>query len=401
MRGIAGIGDKVWNDSLAMTVGAIGTTGFAPALIEALTHVSPFNYSVIFAYCNSAPPLDLFDTFPPAKRRVFVDDYQAGPYLLDPVFIAKPEAWGPGPHRVADLAPDRFPQSQYFRSYYVQTGLSEEIAFFAPINRETRVVISLMRDAARLPPFAARERKRLSSVAPLVAAASVQNWKDIEGRFSGRARGRKIEETERILASAFRRFGEGRLTGREGRRVMRAKAVPSFPTLVRNIPVYQIVPDEAIELIHDESLKILEEIGCEFRDAEAIALWKEAGADVRETRVRIDRVMLMELIGKIPSQFVQHARNPDRSVTIGGKNTVVVSITNCNSPLVWDATMLDALKVYSAHNQPCILAPFALCGASTSASAVGAVAQVNAEALAGLAFTQLVRPGSPQLYGQF
>ena len=215
MRGIAGIGDKVWNDSLAMTVGAIGTTGFAPALIEALTHVAPFNYSVIFAYCNSARPLDLFDTFTPAKRRVFVDDYQAGPYLLDPVFIAKPEAWGPGPHRVADLAPDRFPQSQYFRSYYVQTGLSEEIAFFAPINRETRVVISLMRDAARLPPFAARERKRLSSVAPLVAAASVQNWKDIEGRFSGRARGRKIEETERILASAFRRFGEGRLTGRE------------------------------------------------------------------------------------------------------------------------------------------------------------------------------------------
>ena len=54
-----------------------------------------------------------------------------------------------------------------------------------------------------------------------------------------------------------------------------------------------------------------------------------------------------------------------------------------------------------AHNQPLILAPFALCGASTSASAVGAVAQVNAEALAGLAFTQLVRPGSPQIYGQF
>ena len=80
---------------------------------------------------------------------------------------------------------------------------------------------------------------------------------------------------------------------------------------------------------------------------------------------------------------------------------VLVSITNCNSPLVWDATMLDAMKVYARHNQPLILAPFALCGASTSASAVGAVAQVNAEALAGLAFTQLIRPGSPQIYGQF
>ncbi|MDQ2705415.1 MAG: trimethylamine methyltransferase family protein, partial [Pseudomonadota bacterium] len=83
------------------------------------------------------------------------------------------------------------------------------------------------------------------------------------------------------------------------------------------------------------------------------------------------------------------------------ENPVLVSITNCNSPLVWDATMLDAMKVYARHNQPLILAPFALCGASTSASAVGAVAQVNAEALAGLAFTQLIRPGSPQIYGQF
>jgi trimethylamine--corrinoid protein Co-methyltransferase len=82
-------------------------------------------------------------------------------------------------------------------------------------------------------------------------------------------------------------------------------------------------------------------------------------------------------------------------------NTVLVSITNCNSPLVWDATMLDAMKVYARHNQPLILAPFALCGASTSASAVGSVAQVNAEALAGVAFTQLIRPGSPQIYGQF
>ena len=82
-------------------------------------------------------------------------------------------------------------------------------------------------------------------------------------------------------------------------------------------------------------------------------------------------------------------------------NPVLVSITNCNSPLVWDATMLDAMKVYARHNQPLILAPFALCGASTSASAVGAVAQVNAEALAGVAFTQLIRPGSPQIYGQF
>ena len=63
--------------------------------------------------------------------------------------------------------------------------------------------------------------------------------------------------------------------------------------------------------------------------------------------------------------------------------------------------MLDAVKVYARHHQPVILAPFVMAGASTSASSVGALAQLNAEALSGVAFTQLVRPGTPMIYGQF
>ena len=112
--------------------------------------------------------------------------------------------------------------------------------------------------------------------------------------------------------------------GREGRRALRAAPMASFPTLVRNIPVYQMVPDEAVELIHDESMKILEEIGCEFRDDEAIAMWKAAGADVQGTRVRIDRALLMGLVAKVPPEFTLNARNPERTVKVGGKNTVFV-----------------------------------------------------------------------------
>ncbi len=292
--------------------------------------------------------------------------------------------------------------------------------------------------------------------------------------------------------------------GRENRRAQRAAPMASFPTLVRNIPTYELLPVEAVELIHDESMKILEEVGCEFRDDQAPAQWKAAGADVQGTRVRIDRALLMQLISTAPSQFTWHARNPAHTVEVGGKNsvfvpmygapyvrdldnvrrygslsdlnnfhrlaqslpalhssssiccepmevavpkrhlhiinsaltytdkpfmgivtskeraedvikmagivfgddfvhdnTVVVSITNCNSPLVWDQTMLDAMRVYASNNQPIIAAPFALCGASTSASSIGAVAQVNAEALAGVAYTQLVRKGAPVIYGQF
>ena len=126
-------------------------------------------------------------------------------------------------------------------------------------------------------------------------------------------------ELAKTVSASGRRAG-----GREGRKALRAAPVASFPTLVRNIPVYQMVPDEAVELIHEESLKILEEVGCEFRDAEAVSMWKEADADVRGTRIHIDRALLMSLIAKVPSEFTLNARNPARTVKVGGNNTVFV-----------------------------------------------------------------------------
>ncbi|MEM7293863.1 MAG: trimethylamine methyltransferase family protein [Pseudomonadota bacterium] len=83
------------------------------------------------------------------------------------------------------------------------------------------------------------------------------------------------------------------------------------------------------------------------------------------------------------------------------KHTVMTSLANGNSPLVWDETMLEAAKVYARHNQAMLYSPFALCGASTPASVVGTMAQISAEALAGVAFSQLCRPGAPAVYGQW
>ena len=83
------------------------------------------------------------------------------------------------------------------------------------------------------------------------------------------------------------------------------------------------------------------------------------------------------------------------------ENTVMTCLANGNSPLVWDSTMLDAVKVYGAANQAMLFSPFVLGGASTPASTIGSVVQINAEALAGVAFSQLVRPGVPAVYGQW
>ncbi len=297
--------------------------------------------------------------------------------------------------------------------------------------------------------------------------------------------------------------GTRRRGGRTARQASIADApVMHRPTLVRDIPVLELLDAEGVEKIHDMAMRIIEEIGVDFRDAETIDIWRRAGADVTGERVRASREMLMELIATAPSEYLHHARNPERSVRVGGRNTVfspsygnpfvrdldgvrrnatladldmvqklthmasavhvaggpivevtdvpvphrhlhttysalkwsdkpilggvtaaeraedtlammrlvfdeafvadntvTTSLINSTSPLVWDGTMLDALKVYAASNQAVLCSPFSMAGASTPASPVGTMAVVAAENVMAIALTQLIRPGTPALFG--
>jgi trimethylamine---corrinoid protein Co-methyltransferase len=83
------------------------------------------------------------------------------------------------------------------------------------------------------------------------------------------------------------------------------------------------------------------------------------------------------------------------------KNTVITSLINANSPMVWDGTMLGAMKVYARANQACITTPFILAGAMSPVTAAGTIAQVLAEVLAGAGTCQLYRPGAPVIFGVF
>jgi trimethylamine--corrinoid protein Co-methyltransferase len=80
-----------------------------------------------------------------------------------------------------------------------------------------------------------------------------------------------------------------------------------------------------------------------------------------------------------------------------------VTTGNCNgnSPLVWDATMLGAMRAFVKRRQPVLCSPFVLGGANTPASVVPAVVQLNAEALSALAYTQVVNAGAPAIYGHY
>ncbi|MCZ4260290.1 trimethylamine methyltransferase family protein [Limimaricola sp. G21655-S1] len=83
------------------------------------------------------------------------------------------------------------------------------------------------------------------------------------------------------------------------------------------------------------------------------------------------------------------------------ENTVMTSLININSPLTFDGIMMGALEVYAKANQACIISPFIVGGAMAPVSVAGTLTQVLAEALAGVAYSQLVRAGAPVIVGAF
>jgi trimethylamine--corrinoid protein Co-methyltransferase len=278
------------------------------------------------------------------------------------------------------------------------------------------------------------------------------------------------------------------------------------PGIDRKVPCFELLPEETLELIEHNADLLLEEIGVEFREVpEALELFAAAGAEVDGERVRFPAGLCRSLVtATAPAEFVQHARNPERSVTIGGdrmvcapaygspfvrdlaggrryatledfrnfvklayllpslhhsggtvcepvdipveerhldmlhahikysdkplmgsvtapsraadsvammkhvfgadflaSNTVLTSLINVNSPLVFDQTMLGAARVYAENNQATIISPFVLAGAMSPVTVVGTLTQILAEALAGMTYVQLVRPGAPVIFGMF
>ncbi|MFL5679663.1 MAG: trimethylamine methyltransferase family protein, partial [Chloroflexota bacterium] len=295
--------------------------------------------------------------------------------------------------------------------------------------------------------------------------------------------------------------------GRAGRQAARLnRAVERLPFLTRNLAPFEVLDEEGLSLIEHNADTILEEVGLEFRgDEVAIALLKDAGADVDGVRVRFPRGMCRQIIqATAPREFTQFARNPANSVQIGGKatvfapnygspfvrdldngrrygtiedfrnfvklaymsphlhhsggtvcepvdvpvnkrhldmvyshirysdkpfmgsvthpdrardtvemarltfgaefvdqNAVVISLINANSPLVWDGTMLGALRAYAEANQATIVTPFILAGAMAPVTAAAVCAQTLAESMGGMTLAQLVRPGAPVVLGSF
>ncbi len=101
-----------------------------------------------------------------------------------------------------------------------------------------------------------------------------------------------------------------------------ALCAPLKPALRRRLADYDAFPQEMVAKTHARALGIVEDIGIEFRDEESLALWRKAGARVEDALVRVPGELLMSLVALAPAEFTLAARNPERSVAIGGRHTV-------------------------------------------------------------------------------
>jgi len=126
-------------------------------------------------------------------------------------------------------------------------------------------------------------------------------------------------------ATHSRRRGSGGGAARRAERTAVRFEAEKFIT--RAIPNFEILNDEAIEIIEANADTVLEEIGVNFVDnPAALAVWRAAGADVQGERVHIPRGLARKLCATAPATFTQHARNPERNVEIGGRNLVMAPV---------------------------------------------------------------------------
>ncbi|MEO0744512.1 MAG: trimethylamine methyltransferase family protein [Pseudomonadota bacterium] len=135
--------------------------------------------------------------------------------------------------------------------------------------------------------------------------------------------------------AAVRKRGRG--GGGAARRAERSAV--SFETaryIERNIPNFEVLNAEALDIIEANAETILQEVGVSFPDnPAALQRWRDAGADVDGDRVRIPKGLARQLCATAPATFTQHARNPARSVEIGGRNLVLAPVYG--PPFVRDA----------------------------------------------------------------
>lgn len=134
-----------------------------------------------------------------------------------------------------------------------------------------------------------------------------------------------------------RRRSGGRAGAAERRGAAAIEQMPWNPPINIDRPTEPLSP-EGVNAIHDGAMRILEEIGIEFLNEEAVEILRSAGGcTINGENVRMGRDFVMEMIAKAPSQWTITPRNPDRTLTVGGRH---LNFGNVSSPpSYWDMNL--------------------------------------------------------------
>lgn len=200
---------KSWTAGITHLMSQPDGHGRLSALGHWLQSVCPVDHFVLFVYEGNHRPLALFDTFPADKRAIYVDDYQCGPYLLDPFYLACTRQQAPGLWRLRQFAPDHFYLGEYYLTYYQQTGLAEEVAYFVHLGDGAMAVLSLMRASSHCA-FSREELQWLECAQAVVEQVVGQAWQLRQAQAP-----RPEQDLDFKVRAAFEQFGARLLTSRE------------------------------------------------------------------------------------------------------------------------------------------------------------------------------------------
>ena len=193
--------------ALADAIAAVGTSGFVPALLDYLYQHAPFRGAFLSLLNGNRRPVHVYDNVRQERRGEVIDRYLDGAYMIDPFYVAFRNDPRCAVLRLKDVAPDRFPQSTYFKQYYSAIRLRDELAILIDLPSGKYLFYSLGR-LADDPKFSSRDVSDLRRILPVVAAL---NRKHFEQDADAPEDGIGPEEIDAALAQ----FGTDRLTDRE------------------------------------------------------------------------------------------------------------------------------------------------------------------------------------------
>ena len=200
---VAVLASGEWQEILADAVGALAQESFYSRFSRACEYLSGYQSTLVVWLSAEHRPLHLYDDLPEEFASETKNAWFEGAYLLDPFYALFANRAPDGIYRLQDLAPDSFFEGEYYRSYYLQTGLTDEIGLLINLDGEHALLVSLGNRGSQ--PTTAARFADLQTALPVLNALC---------RRQQSAAGGQINFSE-PLDRAFRNFGRDHLSRRE------------------------------------------------------------------------------------------------------------------------------------------------------------------------------------------